>query len=80
MVKLFFFYTGKVCGLLTYDCFTRIPDAATTTLEKLQSVGFEKKVKKKKKIKIKVPSLSSKKNKEKSNVKKKVKPKSPKKL
>lgn len=76
---LFVFFLGKTCGLLTYDCFTRVPEAAIKTLEKTQSVGFEKKVKKKKrKIKVKVPLVAAKKGKDKKSTKK-TKPKSPRK-
>lgn len=75
----FVLFIGKMCGLLTYDCFTRVPEAAIKTLEKTQSVGFEKKVRKKKrKIKVKVPSVSARKGKERRSGKK-TKPKSPKK-
>lgn len=66
-----------MCGLLTYDCFTRVPDVAVKTLEKTQSVGSEKKIKKKKKKKVNV-KVPTKKNKEKKSARKN-KPKSPKK-
>lgn len=75
-------FTGKVCGLFTYDEYGRTSELSVKIQEKVQPTESTKK--RKKKIKIKIAKIGkSKRKSEKPKSKKqieKTKPKSPKKV